>query len=326
LLGHRRCARAWCYEKQAGFHPYEQVQAMEGRLIHHAMEWLTRRYLETRAHASRSELEKQLTDFYRVLYARGIRTAFEKKSDTIQRVADNLFPSGTMHPTVKAALEGAQHTEYELKTVKKLIRADFGGKGRLLLTGILDLVIQQSKPLTYRNTWVWEDLVDLRGRVTSTALQAASGDVEIWDYKGTRADTPYIHDYVRQLLTYAELYRERAGELPKRCVLFFVNEPDKEKQLVAIAVDETIVQHALAWTIQQVKNIRQTVLQFQQSPLTVQGGGFDDRHKPLGQKITEELKQQCTACGFRFDCDEYCAHLPRGTNNPDVDVRNVKKN
>ena len=28
LLGHRRCPRAWCYEKQAGFHPYEQVQAM----------------------------------------------------------------------------------------------------------------------------------------------------------------------------------------------------------------------------------------------------------------------------------------------------------
>ena len=32
LLGHRRCPRAWCYERQAGFYPYEQVQAMEGRL------------------------------------------------------------------------------------------------------------------------------------------------------------------------------------------------------------------------------------------------------------------------------------------------------
>ena len=41
LLAHRRCARAWCFEKQAGFQPYEAVQAMEGRLVHHAMEWLT---------------------------------------------------------------------------------------------------------------------------------------------------------------------------------------------------------------------------------------------------------------------------------------------
>ena len=47
LLAHRRCGRAWAYEKHAGFHPYEVVQAMEGRLIHHAMEWLTRQYQDT---------------------------------------------------------------------------------------------------------------------------------------------------------------------------------------------------------------------------------------------------------------------------------------
>ena len=35
LLAHRRCPRAWAYEKHAGFVPYEQVQAMEGRLLHH---------------------------------------------------------------------------------------------------------------------------------------------------------------------------------------------------------------------------------------------------------------------------------------------------
>src|SRR5215469_16739642 len=118
LLGHRRCPRAWCYEKQAGFYPYEQVQAMEGRLIHHAMEWLTRKYKDTGKHATREELGSQLTRYFSVLWARGIRTAFESKQKTIDRVVDNLFPEGakgSMHPTVKAAIEGAQHTEYELK-------------------------------------------------------------------------------------------------------------------------------------------------------------------------------------------------------------------
>ncbi len=67
LLGHRRCPRAWCYERQAGFYPYEQVQAMEGRLIHHAMEWLTRIYSDTRQHATRDALEKQLTTYFKVL-------------------------------------------------------------------------------------------------------------------------------------------------------------------------------------------------------------------------------------------------------------------
>ena len=53
LLAHRRCRRAWSYEKRAGFHPYEVVQAMEGRLVHHGMEWLTRQHQETLARRAR---------------------------------------------------------------------------------------------------------------------------------------------------------------------------------------------------------------------------------------------------------------------------------
>jgi hypothetical protein len=331
LLGHRRCPRAWCYEKQAGFHPYEQVQAMEGRLVHHAMEWLTRKYIETGKHASRGDLEVQLTAFFRVLWARGIRTTFESKKDTISRVVGNLFPmgqssAGGMHPTVKAAIEGAQHTEYELKTVKKLIRADFGGKSRLLLTGILDLVVQQEKPLTYPRSWVWDDMVKLTGVVSPIPVAANTGDVEIWDYKGTKADTKYITDYVRQLLTYAALYKEKSGTLPKRCVLFFINEKNRDDQLLAIKVDESIVDAALKWTIEQVKLIRATTLEFQRSPLSVEGGGLEDRHLAVGQRVTEELKQQCTACGFRFDCPEYTTHLPGGLKHPDVELTNIRKN
>src|SRR5690242_15501786 len=100
ILAHRRCARAWAYEKKAQFHPYEQVQAMEGRLLHHAMEWLTRRYAETGAHATRDDLDRQLDSYFRVLWARGIKTAFTSKADTLTRVGDNLFPGRKMHPTV----------------------------------------------------------------------------------------------------------------------------------------------------------------------------------------------------------------------------------
>lgn len=330
LLGHRRCPRAWCYEKQAGFHPYEQVQAMEGRLIHHAMEWMTRKYSETGTHATRSELEAQLTLFFRVLWARGIRTTFESKKDTISRVVSNLFSKepgkgDAMHRTVKAAIEGAQHTEYEIKTVKKVIRADFGGKSRLLLTGVLDLVVQQNHPLTYPKSWIWTDVKNLEGEAASVPVASQTGDVEIWDYKGTRSNTKYIKDYVRQLLTYAALYKEKAGELPKRCVLFFVNEPKPDDQLLAVSVDQNIVQAALDWTIEQVKLIRSTTLEFQQSPLSIEGGGLEDRHLPVGERVTEELKQQCTACGFRFDCPEYCAHLG-GPHHPDVRLDNIGKN
>jgi hypothetical protein len=121
ILAHRRCARAWAYEKYAGFHPYEQVQAMEGRLLHHAMEWLTSSYNERLArerHADANELRAQLEHYFRVLWARGIRTAFATKQDTLDRVINNLFPGGTLRPTVQTVIEGAQHSEYELRAVR----------------------------------------------------------------------------------------------------------------------------------------------------------------------------------------------------------------
>lgn len=325
LLAHRRCSRAWSYEKYAGFHPYEQVQAMEGRLIHHAMEWLTLFFGEQSRHATAAELDTQVQRHFRVLWARGIRTAFQSKADTVARVVKNLFPGGAMHPTVKAAIEGAQHTEYELRTVRKLIRSQFAGKGRLLLTGILDLVVQQQKPLTYPLTWAWTNATKLEGKPAMTATTAATGDVEIWDYKGTQSATPYMIDYVRQLLTYSALFQERTGQLPKRCVLFFVNEPDPARQLLTIPVDSAIVKSAMDWTLQQVHQLRLTVLSFETSPTAVPGGELEQRHRPVGQRVSTELKKQCTACGYRCDCPEYVTHL-KGPNHPDVRRTNVLKN
>src|SRR5579863_1014566 len=114
LLAHRRCARAWVYEKYAQFQPYEQVQAMEGRLVHHAMEWLARFYAENEKHPGLSEFRKQLEHHFRVLWARGLRTTFVSKEDTLNRVQANLFPSGKMDHIVRTVVEGALHTEYEL--------------------------------------------------------------------------------------------------------------------------------------------------------------------------------------------------------------------
>src|SRR5262249_23268175 len=121
LLAHRRCPRAWCYEKYAGFYPYEQIQAMEGRLVHHAMEWLARRYRETQKHPTVEEFNDQLERFFRVLWSRGLRTAFTTKAETLKRVENNLFRGGKLGPIVRAVVEGALHTEYEIRAVKKLI-------------------------------------------------------------------------------------------------------------------------------------------------------------------------------------------------------------
>lgn len=328
LLAHRRCPRAWVYEKYAGFHPYEQVQAMEGRLLHHAMEWLTNFRRKEQRHANRNELEGQLNHYFRVLWARGVRTAFTNKQNTLARVLNNLFPQQdgrVMHPTVKAAIEGAQHTEYELRTVRKLMPLEHDGKSRLLLTGILDLVIQQEQPLCYRQVWEWTERESLKGEVVNKDLIAQTNDLEIWDYKGTRFESEYLYDYVIQLLTYANLYKERTGQGPKRCVLFFVNEPNRDRQLLAISLDDDLLNSALSWTVERVKELQQTTRDFRNAPTSVLGG--DEFDKTTGERtISELLTAQCTACGQRFGCSTYLKRLEGRENHNDVRLNNVFKN
>ena len=118
------------------------------------------------------------------------------------------------------------------------------------------------------------------------------------------------------------------GALPARCVLFFVNEPDRWKQLVAVPVDGVVVKRAVDWTYEQVDHLQKTISLFQKDPCSVPGGEFEKRGEKIGNRMTDELKNQCTACGFRFDCDEYRAHLRSDARkpHPDVDIYNVRKN
>ena len=333
LLAPRRCARAWASEKHVGLHPYEQVQAMEGHLVHHAMEWLTGQYRATGQHAAYQDLYQQLERYFGVLWAKGIRTTFASKKDTLERVAELLYPKPAHQPLpeVQVAVEGAIHEEYPLRSVRKVIPAKYGGKERILLTGVLDVVVQQRAQFTYQQVWTWTDKKELTGQPdTNQTITALKDDIEIWDYKGTRLSRHYLDDYVRQVVTYAALLEDRIT-MPKRCVLFFTNEPDPQRRLLAIPIDPEVVAASIEWTLEQVRELRVTELQMQRDPLSLQGGDLRLRDEPvLADRGTNELKQQCTACGQRFDCGAYRANLERGQTRPtlpaDVDRLNVKKN
>lgn len=329
LLAHRRCPRAWAYEKHVGMHPYEQVQAMEGFLIHHAMEWLTKQYRETGAHASLEDLRAQLQQYFRVLWGRGIRTTFRSRDEVIKDVLDHLYPDGRPLPEVAAVVEGAQHEEYPLRSVRRVVPDRYGGKSQILLTGVLDVVVQQKGSLVYREGWEWTDPSRVEGQIVVGKDVAQKGDLEIWDYKGTRASTEYLEDYVRQVVTYAALLKDRVG-IPKRCVLFFVNEPSHERRLLSVPVGSEVIRGSVDWTLGQVRELRETELQMQRDPLSIEGGDIRLRDRPPGERVTEDLKKQCTACSQRFDCTTYAASLSNGRRradiHPDINIRNIYKN
>jgi hypothetical protein len=324
LLSHRRCPRAWAYEKHVGFVPYEQVQAMEGRLLHHAMEWLARRYDTDGELTTRGDLKKQLEHYYQVLRARGITTAFTTRDDVLERILNNLYvgkeEAARMHRAVSAVIRGAQHTEYQLRSVKKVIPERFAGKNKILLTGIIDLVLQQPDALTYYRRWMWDDPLALKGHVEEQTLEATAGDEEIWDFKATRSSTNYMEDYVRQVATYAALYRERTDRLPKRCVLFFVNEPRDAAKLLAVPINNELVDSAVKWTVDQVEELRRTTILFAKKPESVEGGSLLCKDLPVGKRVNDDLKAQCTACGQRFDCIEYTTSIGSSMDKPKRDV------
>ena len=127
-----------------------------------------------------------------------------------------------------------------------------------------------------------------------------------------------------QLLTYANLYRERTGKRPERCVLFFINEKKLADQLVAIPLEDDLLNLALAWTIDRVKDVQKTMRAYEGDPRDVDGG--DEKNAKTGKlQVSESLTKQCTACGQRFDCESY-KHRLAGSNHPDIDLLNVRKN
>lgn len=319
ILAHRRCPRSWSYERHAKFHPYEQVQALEGRLTHHAMEWLEAQYRESGSHSTESNLHAQLTKHARVLRSRGIRTRFAKTNTVVERVVRTIFPQGRMDPTVSAVLEGAIHSEYELRTVRRLLAPSQNGE-RCLLTGVLDVVVQQTDRIVYYRQWRWDSLDRLTGQADNAITITSPGDVEVWDYKATPSDTPYAADYVRQLVTYAALYEERSGKHPVRCVVYFMREPDPKHRLLVVDVTPQVIEACVAWTDDQVAALTATARQFEKDPSLVVGGNAGE--------VSAQLKQQCTACGQRFDCEAYRNSLSLGPDghHPDLSLFNVEKN
>ena len=54
-----------------------------------------------------------------------------------------------------------------------------------------------------------------------------TGQVEIWDYKGSKRPSmgdPEYQRYVFQLQVYADLYRRKTGTAPTKAILYFLNE------------------------------------------------------------------------------------------------------
>lgn len=113
----------------------------------------------------------------------------------------------------------------------------------------------------------------LHGNVDVLVASNVGGNaVEIWDYKG--AYRPSLNDpdyqrYVFQMQVYADLYRQRTGQVPTKAVLYFLNELSGAhtpqirpvNALLEVSLDPAQVQQALqsfSQTVQEIEVCRAT--------------------------------------------------------------------
>jgi hypothetical protein len=97
---------------------------MESRLIHHALEWLTRIYKDTGKHATKETWKHNRTGIFAFPGREACERPFESKREQSTGSLRTCSLEDQKNPYIpRGAIEGAQQ---DLKTVKTLIRANFG--------------------------------------------------------------------------------------------------------------------------------------------------------------------------------------------------------
>jgi hypothetical protein len=197
VLSYRRCGRLYGFEAERGYIPSQPTQRFVGTIIHQVLDRAHSHYMgkinpQTKGtFPTDADISDYFTQVESSLRAHGVRAV----SPTIRDYALTIV-------TAFNRVEGpglyplVRDTEHRLQSER----------GSYLLYGVVDV---------------------LAGSTTGGGPQ----DIEIWDYKGTKAPKPgskegarILQDYEFQMQVYSELYRLRNGKSPTRAVIYFVGE------------------------------------------------------------------------------------------------------
>ena len=146
-----------------------------------------------------------------------------------------------------------------------------------------------------RATHILHGVVDLL--VDTPDATENPADCEMWDYKGSSfldVNPKDLENYEFQMRVYAKLYELKHGVLPRKAILYFLNEldgstcPSKRpvNALMAVSLAPNDIDDA-------VSEFAKTVTQIEQARLT------DQWNAAIPSSISE---QDCNICDLRWDC------------------------
>lgn len=147
--------------------------------------------------------------------------------------------------------------------------------------------------------------VDLLKDISPEGVAAGLDPVEIWDYKGSKCPNIDRSDgerkmqrYIYQMYVYAYLYRLKTGRLPKKCILYFLNElanepePESRPQKATHEINFENPQH-----IQAISN---AIEKFSATVKEIELAKQEDAWTPHETERPDE--ETCVICDIRWDC------------------------
>lgn len=273
VLSYRRCARQYYYYSERGFVASLPNQIFIGTIIHEVLDRAHGHYAGRRDQTTSGkiptdeDLSKYFDEVENALMTQGMRVPLHVKEYALEILKTfNRIEGPILYPRVV-------DTEHRLQ-------AD---RGNYILHGVVDVLVSDSKDPKQR---------------------------EIWDYKGTkRPDTgktagkKILADYLFQMQVYANLYKLRNNDYPRKAIIYFLgelkNEDDKtpENAILEVELEESKILNAL-------KEFEKTVDDIEKSRTTESWRPPEDGHESAS-------KETCDICDFRWNCSVEKDNYPK---------------
>ena len=312
VVGYRRCARQYGALKVHKYAPAHQTQLYFGTIIHQVLDHCHAHYHGTMAPSTQG----QIPDSGHLLTDAEIRSYLA--------VSDLAGSSNTPMPPPPSDI------------IAYFCEVENGLKSQGIRAITPDLRVKAIRILQYFNALEGTALYP-RVRDTEHRLQADRGshilhgvvdllldgpngsddpsECEIWDYKGTERVGMKARDletYLFQMRVYAHLYQLKHGILPKRVVLYFLNEldgPTPPQFRPANALLTMDIHTGLS-----TGEIDAAMAAFTQTVTDIEASRAADTWVPAAPGTISD--QDCAICDLRWDCPTPNAVQPLAMRYP----------
>lgn len=294
IVSFRRCARQYGAFNVHKYAPAYQTQAYFGTILHQVLDRCHAHFHGTLDSSTKNSLPDNgiiLRDDEIVDYFNDVKQAVKAKTTKPVPPSDIVKYFIEVENALKSQGIWAINQELRLKAVR-LLQYFNALEGQTLYPKVRDT---EHRLQADRTTHILHGVVDLL--VDSDPQKADPADCEMWDYKGSsflNVKSKDLKNYEFQMRVYAKLYELKHGVLPKKAILYFLNEldgstcPSKRpvNALLEVSINSQDIDDA-------VNEFAQTVVQIEQARST-------DQWQPASFNSISE--KDCNICDLRWDC------------------------